>query len=220
MGQWWIHSLVQSGQVPLLLSWVFWVIFSICLHELAHGWAAIRQGDNTPRELGHMTMNPLVHMGPISLLMFALIGIAWGLMPTNPARYRSGRLGRFYVAIAGPAMNIGLALISLTLGAFWSKYGPQGTDFANNVETFFFIGGMLNIVLAGFNMLPVPPLDGSQVLSGLSWRCYQFFQKPQAQMFGLFIVLAMLITGTFGIIFQVARTVASLYMLMVEAVLP
>ena len=70
--QWWVHSAYESGGIVLLFSWAFWVIFSIVLHELSHGWAAIANGDNTPRELGHMTMNPVVHMGWMSLVFFAI----------------------------------------------------------------------------------------------------------------------------------------------------
>ena len=72
---WWVHDLYQNNPV-LLASWVFWVLLSIMLHELAHGWAAIWQGDNTPRDMDRMNLNPLTHMGPTSLIFFALIGFA------------------------------------------------------------------------------------------------------------------------------------------------
>ena len=114
MGTWWVHDLYLQGRTVELISWIFWVIFSIVLHELSHGWAALWQGDDTPRRLGHMTANPIVHMGGLSLLVFALIGIAWGVMPTDPSRYRWGRRGRVFVAAAGPAMNVALSLIALT----------------------------------------------------------------------------------------------------------
>ncbi|MBT5381502.1 MAG: site-2 protease family protein, partial [Phycisphaerae bacterium] len=91
------------------MSWIFWVLLSITLHELAHGWAAIWEGDKTPIETGHMSANPVVHMGRFSLIVFALIGFAWGLMPVRPWRFRHGRLGEAIVAIAGPAMNLALA---------------------------------------------------------------------------------------------------------------
>ena len=74
MGGWWVHSLVQDGRIVELISWIFWVILSITLHELAHGWVALWQGDDTPRITGRMTANPVVHMGPMSLLVFAVTG--------------------------------------------------------------------------------------------------------------------------------------------------
>ncbi len=69
------------------------VIFSITFHELAHGWAAMSQGDNTPQQTGHLTLNPVVHMGKESLIFLCLMGIAWGQMPVNPSKFRSGKLG-------------------------------------------------------------------------------------------------------------------------------
>ena len=83
------------------------------LHELAHGWAAIWLGDQTPVRQGRMTGNPLVHMGPWSLLMLAVAGIAWGQMPIDRTRLR-GRHGEAIVAAAGPAMNVLLALAALS----------------------------------------------------------------------------------------------------------
>lgn len=199
---WWVHDLVQAGETTRLIAWIFWVIFSICLHELAHGWAAIWQGDNTPREMGHMTMNPMVHMGPWSLLVFALIGIAWGLMPVNPARFRSGRMGRVYVAAAGPAMNVGLAIVALTGAAIWAAVATDGRlNLDDDVTIFLFTGGWLNLLLAVFNLLPVPPLDGSRILGGLSLRFYQLFEHPQAQIFGLFFMLAIFMTPIGDVVF-------------------
>ena len=71
------------------VSWVVTVVVSVVLHELGHGVAALRQGDDTPRTSGHMTLNPLVHMGGLSLFLLFVIGIAWGMMPVNPSRFRS-----------------------------------------------------------------------------------------------------------------------------------
>lgn len=221
---WWVADYVQSGQVPLLLSWIFWVIFSITMHELSHGWAALWQGDTTPRDLDRMTLNPIVHMGPWSLLMFALIGIAWGVMPVNPHRFRDRRWGDLYVAAAGPLMNVALALVAAVALGFWVRYAPPGgttqTNWVDHVEGFFKIGAILNIVLAVFNMFPIPPLDGSTVLKALSPGYARMIQNPQAQMFGLFIVLALLFVGGFEILFTVAAIVTELTAGALAAVLP
>jgi Zn-dependent protease len=210
MSGWWVHDLYQNGRVVELVSWIFWVIFSICLHELAHGWAAIWQGDDTPRRLGRLTMNPLVHMGGFSLLMFALVGIAWGMMPVDPSRFRWGRRGRFVVAGAGPAMNLLLSLATLTLLVLWLMLGPQGQPAYANIAIFLWTGGMLNIVLAMFNLLPVPPLDGANVLAGLSFTFYRIMQNPQAQMVGMLLVLALFFSGCAGSVFFGTAQVASL----------
>ena len=198
MLQWWVHEQYNIGGPTLVISWAFWVIFSITLHELAHGWAAIWQGDRTPRETGHMTWNPIVHMGGASLIMFALIGIAWGLMPTDPSRYRWGRRGRIVVAGAGPMMNLLLADASLIALVVLAKFGPTDTVLGQRLATFFYLGGMLNLVLFGLNLLPVPPLDGSQILMGLSYRCYVWFQSPMVRQYSFFAVLALFFMTPLG----------------------
>ena len=141
------------------------VIISIVLHELAHGWAAIWQGDDTPRLQGHMTADPMVHMGGFSLLMLALMGIAFGAMPVNPRNFRS-RYGDALVSAAGPAMNLLLAFIALTALAVWFKTtgGMAKTGTIHNAQEFLWIFGYFNIALALFNLVPVPPLDGSRIL--------------------------------------------------------
>jgi Zn-dependent protease len=169
---WWVAEILHSpGQgPPVLVSWIVLVIGSIVLHELAHGWAALRLGDTTPRDTGHMTWNPLVHMGPWSLIVFAVIGIAWGAMPVDPGRIR-GRHGDAIVAAAGPAMNLLLATISLVGLVLWSAFAARlgATDpLRSNLETFFYLGALLNLVLAGFNLMPVLPLDGGRIASSLS----------------------------------------------------
>lgn len=220
MSGWWVHRLVQSGQIVELVSWIFWVILSITLHELAHGWAALWQGDDTPRRLNRMTANPLVHMGQWSLLFFALMGIAWGVMPVDPARFRWGRQGRVVVSGAGPAMNLLIALVTLTLLAGWLVFGSAGSPLRDNVATFLFTGGWLNILLALFNLLPIPPLDGSSILSGLSFRVYRFYQQPQSQMLGMFVVIVIILTGCGGFVFGLSETAALEYVGFLTRLLP
>ena len=212
MSGWWVHDLYQVGRTVELISWIFWVIFAITLHELAHGWAALWQGDDTPRRLGRMTANPLVHMGPTSLLVFAIIGIAWGMMPVDPSRFRWRRRGRIVVSAAGPAMNIALALIALTILIVWLALGPQSKPTVyRNVTVFLWTGGWLNLILALLNLLPVPPLDGSSILAGLSRRMYQLYQRPQAQMIGMFLIIVVFFSGCGTILFGLCHTVGGLY---------
>jgi Zn-dependent protease len=220
MSGWWVADYYRSGGAVVVVSWIFWVLFSITLHELAHGWAALWQGDDTPRRYRRMTMNPIVHMGPMSLLMFAIIGIAWGLMPVDPSRFRWKRKGRVVVAAAGPAMNILLALLSLTVAAVWLEYGPVREPLFSNVQHFLFIGGMLNLVLAVFNLLPFPPLDGSNILMGLSLRWYRLYQNPQAQMVGMFILLAVFVSGIGSLLFGAAASVGNRYVDAILTILP
>ncbi len=92
---------------------VFCVTLSIVLHELGHGFAAIQQGDDTPIKTGHMTWNPLVHMGPMGLGLLCVVGIAFGVMPVNPRRFRD-QYGDAFVAAAGPLVNAVLGILSFT----------------------------------------------------------------------------------------------------------
>ena len=148
---------------------VITVVLSICLHELAHGVVAIWYGDRTPIETGHMTMNPLVHMGYVSMAMLALAGIAWGLMPINPSRMR-GRHAPAVVALAGPAVNLLLAVVSLTIVGLWVRIGGGSapSPLELNVRYFLRVMGIMNVTLLLFNLIPLPPLDGSRILADLS----------------------------------------------------
>jgi Zn-dependent protease len=164
---WWVSEIYHSAGPWVLASWVLWVIGSIVLHELSHGWAAIRAGDRTPIDTGHMTWNPLVHMGTTSLIMFALIGIAWGAMPVDPSRFRR-RYDRALVALAGPAMNLSLFVVCIgAMTALLLTKGLIPQDVLTQVFMFFLWGAILNFALMVFNLLPVPPLDGSRILADI-----------------------------------------------------
>jgi Zn-dependent protease len=198
MNNWWVLDQWNAHKV-LPIATVVWVIGSVVLHELAHGWAALAFGDRTPRETGHMTANPLVHMGQTSLILFALIGIAWGQMPVNPSRMR-GRFAPVIVALAGPAMNLALFGITVVLTAVWIGFvrgawgvTPIENPLAENLLVFLTRGVELNILLGLFNLLPVPPLDGFRILTGLIPPLERLWQREQAQIAAviLFVLLFM-----------------------------
>lgn len=193
MFNWWVSSVLSqpNGQV-ILGAWVIWVVLSVTLHELAHGWAAIRRGDTTPIETGHMTWNPIVHMGMTSLIVFALAGIAWGAMPVDPSRMR-GRYAHAFVAVMGPVMNFALAIVCIIAGGALLALMPENTPppkLMVDFHTFFFVGGMLNIALGIFNLLPVPPLDGSRILADFSSR-FRDFMQTEAGGFLSFVAFAL-----------------------------
>jgi len=199
---WWVHDLWNAGRGIELVSWIFWVFFSITLHELSHGWAALWEGDDTPRVTGHMTANPVVHMGVPSIIAFLIIGIAWGMMPVNPYRFRHGKWGRILVSFAGPAMNLIIAFAVLTICGFVTNI---------EISMFLFTGGFLNLILFALNMLPVPPLDGSNILANLSTTVGQWYRHPQAQMAGLLLFFALIWTNMFGAVFMWARDISANY---------
>lgn len=190
MSSWWVSQTYQTSPV-LLGSWVIWVISSIVLHELGHGLAAIRVGDRTPIETGHMTLNPIVHMGYMSLLMFALFGFTWGAMPVNPSRFR-GRYADSLVSFAGPAVNLALAAICVLGDALWLSYGSSLSGngamprhVSMNIHTFLWTGAMINVMGFLFNLVPIPPLDGSKIVANFVPAYDRMMNSERGALIGL-----------------------------------
>ena len=138
------------------------LVFSLSFHEFAHAWMAYRLGDSTAARMGRLTLNPMSHLDPIGSLALLLMGFGWAKpVPVDPRYLKNPRKDMVKVAAAGPISNIILAIIAaLVLRLLFDS------DFlSNSVKTFFIIFMQINITLAVFNLLPVPPLDGSQILS-------------------------------------------------------
>ena len=137
----------------------FLVIFSVCCHEFMHAWIALKEGDPTAADAGHLTLNPLRQMGLYSLLLLAIFGIAWGQVPVNPANFRS-RLSDVKVSLAGPLTNLFLALVMLILCTvlLHARIGHE------RAVQMVFYGCVLNQVLFILNMIPVPGFDGYNVV--------------------------------------------------------
>lgn len=143
------------------------LVFSICLHEYCHAWMAYHEGDDGAAEF--MTLNPFRQMGFMSLLMLAILGIAWGAVPVNPAKLRSRR-SMLKVSLAGPAANLMLfllaSLIFLLSGMFGKNFQSRISDAAIfSVVYFVFLFGMYNFALLAFNLIPAPGLDGWNILA-------------------------------------------------------
>ncbi|MFT4513747.1 MAG: Zn-dependent protease [Planctomycetota bacterium] len=191
------------------------MVFSIVLHELAHGWAAIWQGDRTPIETGHMTIDPRVHMGAISLIMLAVMGMCFGAMPVDPSRFRS-RYGNALVSAAGPLMNLLLAFLALTGIAIWMVVagGPSKLSVqSGNMVQFLSVFGVSNIALCLFNLIPIPPLDGATVLANLHKgyaRVLRKVQEPRMFLVALIVVVIILSSNGYGP-FQIAAEIAGSY---------
>ncbi|MFA6044978.1 MAG: site-2 protease family protein [Phycisphaerales bacterium] len=185
MSSWWLASFWEVSPV-LASAWVAWVIVSITLHELSHGWMAVHCGDNTPVFLGHMTPNPLVHIPwPMAWITFALFGFTWGLMPVNPRNF-----GRRYddarVALAGPGMNLLLALLcAAVLVMSESRRFPLPPEFAENVRLVFRAGLVVNLVGVLFNLVPIPPLDGWRALSDFVPAYNRIWQGERGGVIGI-----------------------------------
>ena len=204
-----IESLVYV--LPVLL-------FSVIVHECAHGYVAEWWGDPTARMLGRLTLNPLPHIdlfGSIlvpGMLLLSGSGVLFGWakpVPVTPENFRDRRMGDITVSLAGPASNVLLALgLAVVLGLARLFAGADGIPEA--VFALCTYGILLNLVLAVFNLLPIPPLDGSHVVANLLPRPAAYTYRSLGQ-YGLLIVfLLMFIPGLLGTIFLPARVATEL----------
>lgn len=185
--------------IQLLTGFVV-LLCSLTVHEAAHAWAADRLGDSTARMLGRLSLNPVVHIDPIGTILFPLIAMATNLpligwakpVPVNTSELRPNWQQKFMViAAAGPASNLLLAAvasIAVRLMGFEAADGP--------LFRFLLLMVVINVLLAVFNMVPVPPLDGGNVLSGLlRGRASDLFDSLRP--YGFIILYGLLLTGVF-----------------------
>lgn len=173
------------------------ITIGLTFHEFAHGWAADRLGDRTARYAGRLTLNPLAHVDPIGLLMLFFAGFGWAKpVPVNPYNLRCDqKQGMLLVALAGPAMNILLAVISaIIFGALFSLKIPYFEGIMSYMIS-------INVVLAIFNLIPIPPLDGSKILAGLLPGEQEWLY--QLEQYGIIILLVLVFTGALKVIFNV-----------------
>ena len=196
-----------------LLSILPVLIFSIVVHELAHAWVALKEGDDTAQSLGRITLNPISHLDPVGsflvpmILWFTNTGLLFGWakpVPIDPRKFRDFRGGDIRVSLAGIVSNLILAVVFTLLVVVFIKL--QGA-FPAAESTFGFLirtanfGIFINLILAFFNLIPIPPLDGSHVLYHFlprGWRAgYQ-----QAGRFGILVVMALvfLVPSFFNVI--------------------
>ena len=163
---------MQSWVISILLTLPI-VLLSLSLHETAHGYAAYKLGDPTARALGRLTLSPLKHLDPVGFISMLVFGFGWAKpVPINSRYFKKPRRDIALTALAGPASNLLLALVFLLLLRFVG-YGvlarvPLSTELIYNLVyftiLFFYYGVYMNITLAVFNLLPLPPLDGSRLL--------------------------------------------------------
>jgi Zn-dependent protease len=170
-------------------------------HEFAHAWVATRLGDDTPQREGRVTLNPLAHVDWIGTVLLpavtSLIGagfLGWGKpVNTNPLRLRGGLNGLVLVALAGPASNVVFAVVLAAIAAATAKASPPVANFAAQ-------GVMLSLYLALFNMIPVPPLDGSKLLlaARLPVQAYNMFAR-----YGFLLLILLMVRTNVGITMSV-----------------
>ena len=183
-----------------LLIYIIPLLFAITLHEAAHGWVASKLGDHTARMMGRVTLDPTKHIDPIGTIAIPLVlllsssGFIFGWakpVPINFNALRNGKNGMIWVALAGPGANIVMAICWLFVMIIAIKMNITVLIEMGRV------GILVNCVLAVFNLLPIPPLDGSRVISALlpNRLAYQYNQLEQ---YGLYILLGLMLLGGFN----------------------
>lgn len=159
---------IRTGQVLevalLLLSRAFVIFCCLPIHELAHGYTAYMLGDNTAKNHGRLTFNPFAQLSPIGTIMMFLFGIGYANpVPINPANFKNPKKGMALTALAGPVSNLLMGFVSVFLA--YMLRAVAGTAVIEILSLFFYYAAMVNVSLAVFNLIPVPPLDGSRVFS-------------------------------------------------------
>ena len=172
------------------------VLIAITFHEFAHAFAADKLGDDTPRRQGRLTLNPLAHLDPVGSLMLVFAGFGWGkpveINPSNFKRTISMSKGEAIVSIAGPAMNLLLAIIFTVLYFIIAKFATAFclTQVGLIILTLIQMTIIINIGLGVFNLIPLPPLDGSKVLKNfLPNNIRNWFENYSQIFYILFVVL-------------------------------
>lgn len=210
-----VNYTTNTGALFSLLLSIPGVLIAITFHEFAHGYAAYKLGDNTAKNEGRLSLNPLDHLDPIGSLMLLFAGFGWGkpvhVNPRNYTRKISMEQGEAIVSIAGPLMNILLALVFTLI--YCAIYKFAGVSFITSTT-----GGIImllisatisiNIGLGVFNLIPLPPLDGSKVIMPfLPYKAKQWFVNNEQIFYIIFVVIW--ITGIAGMIISPAINVVS-----------
>ncbi len=180
---------ILLGLIPSLLC--------ITLHELSHGYVAYRLGDRTAKDRGRLTLNPIKHLDPMGLLMMLVFHVGWAKpVPVNMWNFKNPKRGMAVTALAGPACNVLITLVFLFLyGFFYIPLGQSaaGSYFLQMLE----LTAYMSLGLAVFNLLPVPPLDGSKVLFSLI-SDESYYKLMRYERYGSILMLVLVATGVLG----------------------
>ena len=165
------------------------LLFALVFHEFAHGWVANKLGDPTAKDAGRLTLNPMAHLDIFGSLMILFVGFGWAKPVPVDSRYLANpRIDMMKIAFAGPAANLLLAFVTGIL--------IRATGYLGPFTTMMIMFTQINIMLAVFNMIPIPPLDGSQIFSGMMIRSNPDLVM-KLQMYGPQILMGLILFGMF-----------------------
>ena len=184
--------------LPTLLFRAIALLVAVPIHEFAHAYVADRLGDSTPRGQGRLTLNPLAHLDPLGTLLIVLVGFGWAKpVQINPMNFQNWRRDSVMVAAAGPLANVTLLFVlgvPYKLGLL--EFGPFG---GTAVSQLLLWAMWINAMLAVFNLLPIPPLDGSKILIGFLPPA-QAISYARIQPYGLLILLLLVLTNALSVL--------------------
>lgn len=186
------------------------ILLALTFHEFMHGWVAYQLGDPTAKMAGRLTMNPLAHLDPFGTIMIFLVRFGWAKpVPVNPNYFREPKRDMLLVSVAGPAANIFLGFLSgLLLRAFHAGFfNFMPVSILQPVYIMIKLSLQINLALAIFNLLPVPPLDGSKILYGLLPYRYEYIYE-YLERYGPFILMGLIM---FGMITRISILGAFIY---------
>ncbi|SDE10581.1 site-2 protease family protein [Peptococcus niger] len=174
------------------------ILLALTVHEYAHAYISYRLGDPTPATDGRLSLNPLHHLDPMGTLMLLLFRFGWAKpVIVNPGYYKNPKQGMALVAAAGPVANFILAFISMLVLTVLQKLGISESPVTAAVVRFFLMLLFINVGLGIFNLIPVPPLDGSKIVGALlPNRTYMKFMELSR--YGFLLVIALIFSGAFN----------------------
>jgi len=200
---------------PITILYFFIVfLFSLSVHESAHAWTSDRFGDDTGKVLGRISLNPLVHIDPVGTIIFPLMGLMGGFgfgwakpVPVNPMNWREKDKANFWVSAAGPISNVIIAVIVFLVlkGLLFfnvisvAQLFGQGGGIWEPIGSMLMLALQLNVVLALFNLLPIPPLDGSHMLESMLPRAAQE-GFAELRPYGFILLIAAMAMGGFAFV--------------------